>query len=173
MGLKAQKGLFAEAGFVDAFNSRTVQVDSEPIKNYQSYGYRAGLFLNYPVKKFDVRLGAGVKQLFFSGRYQTNNFTGNVSKFTANLSSLYRFGSSWKAGVAIDLENNRDFNEFRSKTSDLFRYNARVLVNYKISEQLFLNLDYCKALSPYEDYYLLTNPTDQITIGINYKLPWL
>ncbi len=173
LSLHAQKGVYVDAGFVDAFNNRTIYIDNEAVTGYQSYGYRAGLFYNYPINKLDLRLGAGIKQLFFSGRYQSSDFSGNASKLTANLAGIYNINTLWKVGMALEMENNRDFNDFRAQTSDLFRYNARILVNYKISENIFLSLDYSKALSPYSDYYLFTNPTDQVAIGVNYKLPWL
>ncbi len=171
--LQAQEGLYVEAGFVDAFNSRTIYIDKEPVANYQAYGYRLGAFYSYPVKNVDVRLGAGLKQLFFSGRYQSDDFSGMAAKLTINLQGLYNFHSNWKAGLAIEMENNRDFNHFRSQTSDLFRYNVKAIINYAVSQNVFLSLDYSRAIHPYSDFYLLTNPTDQITIGVNYKLPWL
>ena len=171
--INAQKGLFIEAGFVDAFNSRTIIVDGEPIANYQSYGYRAGAFYNYPIEKFDIRLGAGVKQLYFSGRHELLNFKGNTTKFTASLTGLYSWNEVLKTGIGLGMENNRDFSSYRAQTSDLFRYNAHILINYKVANSINLTLDYSRTILPYSDFYLLSNPIDQLTLGINYKLPWL
>lgn len=165
--------MYIDAAFVDAFNNRTIQVDSRPIEEYQAYGYKVGAFYNYPLKKVDLRLGAGYKQLFFSGRYQSTNLSGTGSKAVIHLHGLYAITDTWKGGIGIEMENNRDFDDFRTQTSDLFRYSLKAVVNYKLSDAFSITLDYHKLLNPYSDYYLLTNPSDQLNIGVNYKLPWL
>lgn len=173
LGATGQQGLFLGAGFVDAFNSRDIRIYKKEVSNLQTYGYRADVFYNYPISSFDIRLGAGFKQLFFSGVYDYKDFSGNTSKGTIFLMGLYSWNANWKSGLGISMENNRDLSDFRSQTIDLWRYNAQVEINYLLQPGLFLTLNYSKTLSPYVDFYLLSNPADQLSLGVIYKLPWL
>lgn len=173
LNASGQQGLFLGAGFTDAFNSRDIMIYKKEIGNLQTYGYRADVFYNYPLSSFDIRLGAGFKQLFFSGTYDLQNFSGNTTKAGIFLKGFYTWGDNWKGGLGISMENNRDLKNFRSQTTDLWRYNAELEINYLLQPGLFLTLNYSKALSPYVDFYLLSNPADQLSLGVIYKLPWL
>ncbi len=173
LSLKGQQGWYLGAGFIDAFNPSEIKVGTRPVHDLQTYGYRAEVIYSYPLKSFDIRFGAGYKQLFFSGNHNLTEFHGNTSKLRLLVGGLYNWSEQLKTGIGFSLENNRDFSGFRTQTTDLYRYNIYGEVNYLIYTDLFLTLNYSKALYPIVDFYTLSNPTDQLCIGIIYKLPWL
>lgn len=172
LAMAGQKGVYLDLAYVQALNNRQLTIDTRPVSDYLSLGYRANIFYNYPISKVDLRIGGGFKQLYFSGTADNTDFTGVASKGSLFVGGLYRWNKKWKTGLLFRIENNRDLDDFRSQTSDLYRYNAEFEINYAIRKDLFLVFNYSKALGPYSIIYMLSNPSDQFNLGLAYNLPW-
>lgn len=173
----AQKGLYIGARFIEGFQSESLEINHSPVGAYRSFGYDIHAYYNFEIDNFDLRFGLGFKQLFFSGNYTGNYnvqyFEGTTYKGNINLGGYYNWNEHWKTGLGFTMENNRDTDDFRAQTSDMFRYNLDVEVAYAFSKSFFATLRYSIGLHPNADIYLLNNPSHQVSLGFDYKLPWL
>lgn len=129
-------------------------------------GYRYA-FKNLP---WSVGLTAGYKNLQLSGSVEGLTYQGQSSKVVTGLNFFYHPTERLRVSTGLGFENNRDFDEFRSQTTDNFRYSFSGEVLYRFWKNLGVFARYNQAISPLEDQYLLYNPAQQLALGLNYLL---
>ena len=166
----AQSKFSADLYYLQGFQSHTLQIWKTPIENYKAPGWSGHLFYSYSFTKpkIDIRLGTGAQQFFFSGDAGQESFKGESWRLDIILQGLYNFGDSWSAGIGLNLENNHNFEDFRIKATDNFRYNFLVDIHYRINKRLGFLLRYYNIIYPDVDVYLLSNPAHKLGFGINY-----
>lgn len=168
----AQSHFSVDAQYIQGFQSHTLELWYVPVTKYVASGYNGHIYYEYHFDKpaINLRLGLGGQMMYFHGESDGEKFTGNSGKLELLLQGLYRFNEKWKAGLGVNLENNRDSDQFRAKSTDNFRYNALLDVHYNLTPQLSLLLRYSYVIYPNVDVYLLNNPANRIGFGINYQI---
>ncbi len=168
----AQSHFSVDAQYVQGFQSHTLELFYVPVDQYFASGLNGHLYYEYHFAKpaINLRLGLGGQMMYFNGESGGEEFSGNSAKFEILLQGLYRFNEKWKAGLGVNLENNRDGDQFRAKSTDNFRYNALLDVHYTVSQRFSLLLRYSYVIYPNVDAYLLYNPAQRLSFGINYQI---
>ncbi len=171
----AQKGLFVSGHYIHGVYTNDIKIQYRPTTNHQALGF--GAMLHYSQPFFDdviaVQLGAGFKQLFASGNFDHDSFKGKTSKLALKMGLAHLFFEKMECAAGIQLENNLDFDDFRIKNNDNFRFGLDLKVAYELWPNVSVQAGYYRAFSPNEDVYLVLNPLDQFNVGIQYKIPWL
>lgn len=167
-----QSKLSADLCYLQGFQSHDLQIWKTTIENYKAPGWAGHLFYSYSFEKpaIDLRLGFGVQQFFLSGNAGNESFTGDTWRVDLILQGLYNFNDKWAAGFGFNLENNHDFEDFRIKATDNFRYNFLFDIRYNLNEKVGFFLRYYHILYPNVDVYLLSNPAQKAGFGINYNI---
>lgn len=170
--VEAQSHFSADVQYVQGFQSHTLELFYVPVDKYIAYGANGHLYYEYHFAKpaINLRLGLGGQMLYFNGESDGEKFSGNSAKFEILLQGLYRFNEKWKAGLGVNLENNRDNEDFRAKSTDNFRYNALFDVHYNLSQRFSLLLRYSHVIYPNVDAYLLNNAAQRLSFGVNYQI---
>lgn len=167
-----QSHFSTDVQYVQGFQGSQLELWNVPIYRYFASGFNGHLYYEYHFDKpaINVRLGLGGQMMYFNGESGGENFTGNSGKFELLLQGLYRFNEKWKAGLGLNLENNRDSDQFRAKSTDNFRYNALFDIHYNLTARLSVLMRYSYIIYPNVDAYLLYNPAHRIGFGINYQI---
>lgn len=169
---KSQSQVSVDAFYLQGFQGRTLHLWGEAIENYKSPGFAAHLNYSYSFQKpkLDVQLGAGFQQFYFSGASGNETFEGQTSRVDILLKTMCRITPKWKTGVGFNIENNLQFDDFRAKATDLWRYSFLVDLSYNLTERFALTMRYYTVLSPNVDAFLVSNPAHKIGLGVNYKI---
>ena len=167
-----QSRLLIGGGYFRGAQSRTLQVWKDEVTEYKANGYTATAEYRreFTPIKTSAYLELGAKWVFSEGRTEVDAFKNETTKLIIGLGGYYQLISKWSAGLGLQIENNRDFEVFRSQTSDLFRSNLIIRTEFEILPNTLITAAYLRVLSPNVDYYLLTNPSDQFSIGFKYRL---
>ncbi len=170
--LQAQYTLALNAAYTTGFNSKNLRVTNTTISQNWHQGYQFNLVNGYHIKEspFEITSRIGMKYLKSEGDFQHLGFTTETYKVLLGLGALYHFESGLKLGAVFTLENNLDFDNFISQTSDLFRYSFQSEVYYPLFGNLDAMFHYSIALSPLKDHYLVTNPQHQFSLGLKFNI---
>lgn len=168
----AQYRLSIEADYVSGFNSKAVHIHHAKVEPSISHGYHAAVVQGFGFfkNKFEPTLKAGMKYLYTSSELEDIPFQAGSYKMALAPGVRYRIDSTMRVGLFLGIENNLDFDEFRTKVPDLFRYTIQADFQYMLFRRFGLGLTYETVLSPASDHYLFINPRHQIRVGIIYQI---
>lgn len=169
---KSQKYVGFQLHTVYAFELEPLSIFNSQVKIDNSMGYQCLAFFSYRFKKqgLEPRFSAGLKYLQFEGEFDDQEIHGESYKLNLILGLDYRFYKNWILGLDFLTENNLDFELFRAANSDLLRYNLQGRISYKLSKKWMASLAYSKILYPRVNHFLIANPSNQIYMGLTYKL---
>jgi hypothetical protein len=167
----AQSRLNVEANWVTAFTNVEIENWSQTARHNKVSGYQLVATYSYFFEKYGVeaRTGGGVKELSIEGTSGINDFSAETARLVLLLGADYHVDESFRLGLDLVAENNRDFVDFRTSTTDLLRYNLQLRGNYKIYKGVSLLFYYSKVMYPNIDLYFLTNPDHQFGIGLHFN----
>lgn len=132
-------------------------------KSAHGYGLNGLVYIKQKQWNYSIPLKVGGKFLETRG----DNFNAQTTRLHVSFGLQYEILEELKAECLFGLENNRDFEEFRSQTTDLFRYQLELGANYTFCPKLDLVIQYVYAVYPGAGVYLVFNPRHQIGIGAN------
>lgn len=168
----AQYRLTLEADYVAGFNAEAIHIHHANIAPSISQGYHLAIVqgFGFSKKRFEPTFKAGMKYLYTSSELEEIPFQANSYKMALAPGVRYRIDSTMRLGLFLGIENNLDFDEFRTKVPDLFRYTLQADFHYVLFRRLGLGLTYETVLYPTSDHYLFINPRHQIRVGITYQI---
>lgn len=168
----AQSGLEVEAHFINGFYTTDVVNWDEDVEFDYAIGYSFDALYTYGFKdsRYSLRGGLGLKQISLAGTSGNTAFTSRSSRVVITAGARYRLASKWRIGLGLTAENNLDFEHFRTATADLFRYSVHLETLYRFHKRFSAVLRYNKAFYPLVDVYLISNPTDQVSVGVNFEI---
>lgn len=166
-----QSNISVRAGSVYAVNSVQAEINEEEVR-VTSRGFEGGVDGSYVFRNSPFSTGAGVavKQLYSDGSVGTMQFSGTTFRVLATLHGSYSLSDHWIIGAVFLVENNRDYKDMRILYSDKLRYNLGLHVGYELAKRLHARLRYTHSLYPNENVYLIHNPSDQLWLGLSYRL---
>ena len=169
---QAQYSLAISGGYLTGFNSKPPHVYSQNVDQNWHQGYQATINNGFKLSNtpFELTSKVGFKYLASKGSYNNISVETNTYKMILGIGGLYQVTNSFCTGLTINLENNFDFENFITQTSNLFRYSIETNFYYQIIQNLDASLSYSVALTPLSDHYLVTNPQHQFTVGLRYRL---
>ncbi len=168
----SQSRLELSLGGVAAFHDRTPEIHHQTAQPDFTGGFQVGALYGFRFRKspWEAIGGAGFKQLRFSGKLGNSDYFGQTNKLVLNFGGRYWHRPFLGFSAGLQWENNRELEDFRTQTSDIFRTNATVQILYKTYGPLGFQLGYVRALSPLEDAYLIFNPANQLQLGAFFQL---
>ena len=172
--IQAQSGIELYGGFLGAQNFKETHIWKEEVDENFTSGFELSAAYTHAIRKNSplILVGQmGLKQLYFSGHSRSSEYLGNTSKLWISAGGRYMIDSIFSLGIHVHAENNRDFEDFRTQTSDNLRYSGSIQGIYWIYRRLGITIAYNGAIYPIADHYLIFNPAHQFKLGLNYKLP--
>lgn len=144
---------------------------NQAIEHNKALGYQLVTTYSYKIKKLKLepRIGGGFKYLSIEGTSGSTDFSAETYRLILLVGADYYVNKRWRVGLDLTLENNRNFEDFRTRTNDLFRYNMPIKARYKIYKRLSVTAFYSLLLYPHVDRYLITNPEHQFGLGLHYN----
>lgn len=170
--VKGQNYLGLQFNTVYGIEPSSLTLFDDKFELHASYGYQFLIFYSHRFKKqkLEPKIGVGWKYLQFEGEFNEQAIFGNTYKLNIALGLEYRIYKNWLVALDFIIENNLDFELFRASNSDLLRYNVQPRVSYKLSKKWMASLGFSKVLYPRVDHFLIANPSNQIQLGLSYKL---
>lgn len=167
----SQSSFEVQASYVSAFQGGDIVIWDTPLETDLSHGLdiRAGYSYRIPKTKWAPIFQMGYRTLGFSGGGENLTYKGTTQKVTFALGTRYHLNEKWRVGAYLDAENNLDFTNFRTTTSDLLRYSVLLNVLYTTPYKVNVALGYASAFYPLQHLYLYNNPPHQIRLGLNYS----
>lgn len=170
----AQSNIEIAASYVGGLGEDEILIWNSSINPEFSSGFDLRGIYTYKIKPAPIQAVAqlGYKQLNFSGSGSDDNssYKGVTKKLSFALGGRYLIDDRWVAGAYLDIENNLDFDDYRTQTTDLLRYAAIVEVIYRIKYDIGISVAYSRAFYPLQDHYLIFNPANQFRLGINWAI---
>ncbi len=170
--LNAQSNVEIGVSYAGGFNQRDLVVWNSRISPvfFTGFDLRSAYTYRFQALPFQAVGQIGYKQLRFSADQNAEiHYSGNTQKLSLAFGGRYLI-KNWNIGAYLDIENNRDFDVFRTQTSDLLRYAGVLEVLLRIKYSLGIQFAYSRALYPLQDHYLMLNPKHQFRLGINWTL---
>lgn len=169
---KAQDYFGFQLNSIYGYESDHLKLFNNEVELHTSYGYQFFAFYSHRCKKqnLEPKFALGWKYLQFEGEFDEQAIFGNTYKLSILTGLDYRFYKKWIVGADFIIENNLDFELFRAANSDLLRYNAQVIISYKLSKKWMASLGFSKVLYPRVNHFLIANPSNQLSLGLAYKL---
>lgn len=170
--MKGQNYIGLQMNSIYGYESDHLQLFDDDIELHASYGYQFAAFYSHRFKKqkLEPKIAIGWKFLQFEGEFNEQGIFGSTYKLSIALGLEYRIYKNWIVGLDFITENNLDFELFRAANSDLLRYNLQPRVSYKLSKKWMASLGFSKVIYPRVDHFLIANPSNQISLGLSYKL---
>lgn len=170
--LKGQHYFGFQLNSVYGFEQENLRLFSDEVELKSSFGYQLWAFYSHRFKKqgLEPKFAMGWKYLQFEREFNDQSVFGHTYKLNLVVGLDYRVYENWILGLDLITENNLDFELFRAANSDLFRYNLQTRISYKLSKKWTANLGFSKALYPRVDHFFVANPSNQINLGLTYKL---
>lgn len=155
-----------DSKYILGLPQHNLQLAEESFKTNIANGIGVDLMLSYHKEqsKFSIPLKLGAKYLAVKG----DGFNAHTTRFHGAVGVNFEIFKKFNGEVLVGLENNRDFSEFRSQTTDLFRYQLEFAASYQLSPKFGFAVQYIAAIYPLSDVYLFFNPRRQLAIGFNY-----
>ena len=172
INVSAQSRFNIEANWITAPTDIELENWNQPAVHNTVNGFQGIVSYAYdiPKSKFEPRIGIGFKQLYTTGSSGNQSFNSTTSKLVIQTGTDYKVLKIWRVGLDLVIENNRDFEDFRTSTTDLLRYNLQFKTGYRIYKKLFVIAYYSKTLYPGVDLYFLTNPDHQFGVGLHLNI---
>lgn len=169
---RAQYQLSIEVDYVAGFNSEAIRLHHAKVKNTISNGYHLAIVqgIGFSNIKFEPTLKIGMKHLYTSSEVNEISFQASTYKLALAPGVRYKIDSIIRIGLFLGIENNLDFEEFRTKRSDLFRYTLHGDFQYALFRRFYLTVTYETVIFPIRDHYLFINPQHQIRLGVTYQI---
>ncbi len=170
--LSGQANFEVEAGILGAGNRQPLEIWEKQVETDVSLGMYARLGYSYflnPSKIQPVIL-VGYKFLHVEGRAENWWYSGISHRVSLDLGCRYWPLKDWGVGTLFHIENNLDFEEWRTSTNDLLRYAWSGCVLYRVSKDFKILTSYRSAVYPRFNQYFLYNPQHQVLLGLNYRL---
>jgi len=169
---QAQYRLSTELDYVLGFNSREIYLHHAHVDANLSHGYQLSIINSYQINEssFEPLVKIGMKYLSSSGEMDGLSYSTDTYKFTMGIGSRYYVSSKISIGALFGIENNLDFEHFRTQTSDLFRYSTQAEFQYQLDNHWAAAFTYDYAFYPTRDHYLFTNPQHQMKVGVIYRI---
>lgn len=170
--VQAQYHLSTEVDYVFGVNSRDMSLHHARVNTNPSHGYQFMVINSYRIKEssFEPLIKLGYKYLNSSGSMEHLTYRSETYKLAIGLGTRYHISPQFSVGALLGIENNLDFENFRTQTSDLFRYSTQVEFQYVMTKHWATTFTYDYAFYPNRDHYLFTNPQHQIKVGIIYQI---
>lgn len=168
----AQYSIGISSSYVMAFDQQQVYLQDQEVTQEFTQGYHISLrnAINLKDSDFQIFFDGGLQQLSFSGSYKNIPYQGNNYKISLSLGTQYQIKPKLSAAINGELQNNLDFADFRTQTSDLFRYNLGFTGLYKVLPKSHITLNYSRAFTSLANHYLIFNPINQVRIGFMYTI---
>ncbi|UTW66350.1 outer membrane beta-barrel protein [bacterium SCSIO 12643] len=169
---QAQYHLSTELDYVFGFNARDISLHHAHVDANSSHGYQFLVINSYRIKEssFEPLIKIGFKYLHTSGEMTHLKYDSDTYKLVIGIGSRYYVSPKISVGVLLGIENNLDFDYFRTQTSDLFRYSTQAEFQYQLTKHWASTFTYDYTFYPTRDHYLFTNPQHQMRVGIIYKI---
>lgn len=135
-------------------------------------GYQTGMNYTFLPKNTRVRYGiaVGYKQFRTQGNVGVTNYSSNTSKATLSLQATYLLSDRLELGLLGSTENNLDFERFFRYSTDLFRYNVGILTTYQVLKGLKVTFSTSSCIYPKRNIYVVSNPAQQISLGLSFNV---
>ncbi|MFT4754992.1 MAG: hypothetical protein ACI9GM_000994 [Salibacteraceae bacterium] len=169
---QAQFTLALNGAYVLGTNSQSLKVNHSQVSQKWYTGYQFNVSTGFQLKEspLEITTRIGMKHLVSNGSLENLTFSTETYKLSLGLGSIYHFESKVAIGALMTLENNLDFENFISQTSDLFRFSFQGEIYYPVFDRIDVSVLYSIALTPLSDHYLLINPQHQIAFGLKYSI---
>ncbi|MEL6926931.1 MAG: hypothetical protein AAFO94_23030, partial [Bacteroidota bacterium] len=150
-----------------------LQIGGETISSYRAHGWTLAADYRYSRPEQHWQLGAtiGSKWWQTSGQTQNDRYEARSVRLMLGISGHYQLLNRWTTGLGLQLENNRDFEGFRILTNDNFRSNLVWHNEFPLISNIVFTIDVVTVLQPRVDAWLLSNPPQQLLVGLKYN--WL
>lgn len=166
----SQSAFSVRTGGVYTYNAKAPELENDKM-SVSGGGFELGADFVFSSKKTRLMpgIGFGIKKLYTSGTVGKYEFSGETFKVFATANCDYAVTGHWRVGAVFLMENNKDYWDLRGMTSDQHRYNAGLKVGYEFGNRLLTSIRYTRCLYPTNNFYLIHNPADQLSIGLSYK----
>ena len=170
--IQAQYSLLVDAGYIMGFNTKKIVVHHDEVHHNFAHGYQLNISNRYRLKESNLELTnkMGMKSIYSTGHTHDTDFDTETYKFVLTLGALYHINPTIAVGLSFGMENNLDFEYFRTQTSDLFRYSIQPEFEYAFSKRWSATFQYFATLTPLASHYLITNPQHQVQVGLRFKV---
>ena len=168
--LRGQADIEVEAGLLGAFNAKQTEIWGRTVHSDPSLGMYAktGFSWYFEELKLQAAVLAGYHFLELNGEGEDLTYSGTTHRISFSTGLRYWLVKEWGLGTFLDIENNRDLEEWRTSTNDLLRYSLSVNVLYRLHASLKLVAGYRAPFYPMNEAYFLYNPAQQVWVGLNY-----
>lgn len=169
---QAQYGLSVEGKYVISYSTSSFELQGNEVSTSPFHGAEANLVHRLSKSDFPVSLSAltGVRFLRGNGMLEDIPFTVVTYRLNLGLGAHYQLNEKWSFQAHYALENNLDFEKFRTQAADLFRHSILLGTNYQFHDRWGATLSYQRALAPTTQHYFITNPMHQFKAGIIFRI---
>lgn len=121
-------------------------------------------------KGFSFYGGIGTRAYSVYGETEDFSFSGDVLKILFLGGAQFKLNQKHGMSLGLFTENNSEFDDFKILNSDLLRYAWHLGYQYQLTQSIGLTAGITSALYPLNEVYLIENPSNFFSLGINYKL---
>ena len=168
----AQYQLSLEGNATAGINQQPIHLQKNVIETRPFVGYELNLLHNFETrfKSFVPSVRTGFRFLQTTGTINDLEFSVQTYRIHLHLGGRYHFHERFSVGLFYGVENNLDFEDFRTQTPDLLRHSLLMDANYHFHDRWSAYLGYQRALSPSAVHYFITNPKHLFRVGISYQI---
>lgn len=151
--------------------NKNLKLVNQDIKDYNIYSTQINA--NYKFKLYKnifAETGLGAQWYFSSGKVALSNFKTTSLRLNLPVIISYPILNKINIGVGVTISNNKDFEDFRSKSNHNLRTSLVLKGSYNLKENFDLVLMFKHNLSDSPDLYLINQPNSDLSIGVSYKL---
>ncbi len=166
-----QYNLGISSAYIVAFDHKEITFQNSEVSQNFTQGINISINNSFRFKEspFEGVFKMGFQQLYFSGDMGNLKYNGNSSKIILALGARYYFNPKIAGGIFMEMVNNLNFEDYRSKAADIYRYSICLEAQYLIFPKTNITVAYSRALYPLTSHYLIFNPINQIRMGFTYN----
>jgi len=166
----AQKHFSAEILTGVGFNKNLTLVN-ESVENYNVFTTQVNANYQFNLyKKLFAETGLGTQWYFSSGDVGVSNFKATSLHLNVPFIISYPLFKKTSIGTGITIFNNKDFDDFRSKSNHNFRTSLTFKGNYNLNSNFSIVFKINHNLSHTPDIYLVNQSNTDILFGVSCKL---
>ncbi len=165
-------GLEIHTSYLMGLPQKEIDLNNSTYHNNLAHGLESRICFNtWFIKSTYVISGSiGYKYLVQTGEGVNIKYSANSNRLVLGIAVRYSIRSSSYLSLGATIENNMDFEDFRSQTNDLFRYTIEGNFQGKLTGKLFYKLGYSAAIYPINQVYTIFNPQHQLNMGLAFKI---
>jgi len=159
------------AQYTRGFDTRDISLWDAKVDTKGSNGALLSTSVQYEFyKNLNLYGGIGTRTYHIKRNAGEINFEGQVLKFFAFSGLNYKLSPKHSIGTGIQIENNAESDHFRYLNSDLVRYSFQLNYQFQLNKFTAFTTGFTSAIYPLNGVYLIENPANYISTGLNFKL---